>query len=267
MLELYHDNLSVCAQKVRIVLAEKNQPWTNHHLNLASGEHLTPEFKAMNPRGVVPVLIHDGNTIVESSVICSYLDEVFPNPPLMPKNPVERATMRLWCKLPDDILHMACATVSFAISFGQQLKKKAGAGLEERLMKMPDPARRERQRALIEKGIETPFFRDHIKVFEKTFGEMEAQLGKTQVAGVRRLHLGGYRDHALRRAHRPAGAERDVGKPAARRGLVCAHQGAAELQGDLGLSAVRLRRHRPRWAEKLAADQGADRGLTNSPIG
>lgn len=180
MLTLYHDNLSVCAQKVRIVLAEKNQPWTNRHLNLASGEHLTPEFKTMNPRGVVPVLVHDGNTIVESSVICSYLDEVFPEPPLMPRTPVQRATMRLWCKLPDDMLHMACATVSFAISFGQQLKKRAGAGLEERLMKMPDPARRERQRALIEKGIETPFFRDHIKVFEKTFGEMEAQLGKTQ---------------------------------------------------------------------------------------
>ena len=65
MLELYHDNLSVCAQKVRIVLAEKNQPWTNHHLSLASGEHLTPEFKKMNPRGVVPVLMHDGNIIVE----------------------------------------------------------------------------------------------------------------------------------------------------------------------------------------------------------
>jgi glutathione S-transferase len=125
------------------------------------------------------VLVHDGNTIVESSVICSYLDEVFPNPSLSPNSPVERATMRLWCKLPDDILHMACATVSFAISFGQQLKKQAGAGLEERLMKMPDPARRERQRALIEKGIETPFFRDHIKVFEKTVAEMEAQLTKT----------------------------------------------------------------------------------------
>ena len=180
MLELYHDNLSVCAQKVRIVLSEKSQPWTNHHLSLANGEHLTPQFKAMNPRGVVPVLVHDGNVIVESSVICSYLDEVFPNPPLMPRNPVERAAMRLWCKLPDDILHTACATVSFAISFGQQLKKKAGAGLEERLMKMPDPARRERQRALIEKGIETPFFRDHIKIFEKTFGEMEAQLNKTR---------------------------------------------------------------------------------------
>jgi glutathione S-transferase len=180
MLELYHNNISVCAQKVRIVLAEKSVPWTNHHMSLAKGEQLTPEFKKMNPRGVVPVLVHDGNVIVESSVICAYLDEVFPAPPLMPKNPVERATMRLWCKLPDDILHMACATVSFAISFGRQLKQRAGAGLEERLMKMPDPARRERQRALIEKGIEAPFFRDHIKVFDKTFAEIEAQLGKTK---------------------------------------------------------------------------------------
>lgn len=180
MIELYHNNISVCAQKVRIVLAEKQLPWTNHHLSLARGEQLTPEFKKMNPRGVVPVLVHDGNVVVESSVICSYLDEAFPEPPLMPKSPMERATMRLWCKLPDDILHMACATVSFAISFGQQLKKQMGPDLEERLMKMPDPARRDRQRALIEKGIETPFFRDHIKVFEKTFDEMEAQLAKTQ---------------------------------------------------------------------------------------
>ena len=51
MLELYHNNVSVCAQKVRIVLAEKDVPWTNHHLSLAKGEHLTPQFKAMNPRG------------------------------------------------------------------------------------------------------------------------------------------------------------------------------------------------------------------------
>jgi Glutathione S-transferase, N-terminal domain len=50
MWELYHNNISVCAQKVRIVLAEKDVPWTNHHLSLARGEHLTPEFKALNPR-------------------------------------------------------------------------------------------------------------------------------------------------------------------------------------------------------------------------
>src|SRR5215813_54785 len=178
MIELYHNNLSVCAQKVRIVLTEKDVPWTSRYVSLVRGEQLTPEFKKLNPRGVVPVLVHDGNTIVESSVICAYLDDVFPDPPLTPLNPVERATMRLWCKLPDDILHMPCATVSFAISFGRQLKAQVSAGLEERLMKMPDPARRERQRALIEKSNEAPFFRDHIKVFEKTAAEIEAQLAR-----------------------------------------------------------------------------------------
>ncbi len=61
------------------------------------------------------MLVPDGNTIVESSVICSYLDDAFPDPPLTPKTALERATMRLWCKLPDDILHLACGTVSFAI--------------------------------------------------------------------------------------------------------------------------------------------------------
>lgn len=174
MLELYHNNLSVNAQKVRIVLAEKNLEWTGRHLSFVKGEHLTPEFRALNPRGLVPVLV------IESSVICSYLDEVFPEPPLTPKAPLERATMRLWCKLPDDVLHIACGTVSFAISFGEQLKKQAGDQLEERLMKMPDPARRERQRVLIEKGIEAPFFRDHIKVHDKAVAEMEAQLRKTK---------------------------------------------------------------------------------------
>jgi len=59
MLELYHNNLSVCAQKVRIVLAEKNVPWTNRPVSLVKGEHLTPQFKKMNPRGVVPVPVHD----------------------------------------------------------------------------------------------------------------------------------------------------------------------------------------------------------------
>jgi hypothetical protein len=71
----------------------------------------------------------------------------------------------------------------------------------------------------------------------------------------------GVGDHALRRAHRQARARRDVGRPAARCRLVQPHQGTAELQGDLGLSAVRLRRHRPRWPQELATHQGAYRGL------
>lgn len=179
MIELYHNNISVCSQRVRLVLEEKGLAYTSRPVGLASGEQLTPAFRKINPRSLVPVIVHDGHIIVESMVICEYLDEVFPDPALKPADPIGRATMRVWAKLPDDILHAACATVSFAVAFGRQLKEKAGAGLEDHLARMPDPARRERQRLAIEKGIETSFFRDHIKAYDKTLADMETQLQKT----------------------------------------------------------------------------------------
>lgn len=76
ILEIYHNNLSVNAQKVRIVLAEKNLTWTGHHLSFVKGEHLTPEFKALNPRGLVRVLVHNGNlfAVGETSTVDAIAD-------------------------------------------------------------------------------------------------------------------------------------------------------------------------------------------------
>ena len=54
MLELYHTHNSVCAQIVRIVPAEKALEWENHHLLLAKGEHQTPEYYKLNPKGGCP---------------------------------------------------------------------------------------------------------------------------------------------------------------------------------------------------------------------
>ena len=65
MLILYHHNISVCAQKVRIALVEKDLPWEGVHVDLMQGEHLNPEFLKINPRGLVPVLVHDGDPIYE----------------------------------------------------------------------------------------------------------------------------------------------------------------------------------------------------------
>ena len=84
MLELYHGTTSVCAQKVRLTLAEKGLEWQSHLLEL-NGDHLTPEYLKINPNGVVPTLVHDGTIIVESTVIIHYLDDLFPDPPLMPR--------------------------------------------------------------------------------------------------------------------------------------------------------------------------------------
>src|SRR5258708_25873455 len=67
MLELYHSINSVCAQKVRIALAEKGLQATEHLMTLRS-DQFDPAYMKLNPNAVVPTLIHDGNVIVESSV-------------------------------------------------------------------------------------------------------------------------------------------------------------------------------------------------------
>ena len=68
MLELYHNINSVCAQKVRIALNEKGQEVKEHILTLR-GDQNELAYLQLNPNGVVPTLVHDGQPIVESSLI------------------------------------------------------------------------------------------------------------------------------------------------------------------------------------------------------
>ena len=98
-LELYHHGSSACAAKVRFVLAEKELEWTSHYVDILRGEQFAPEFLALNPKAVVPVLVHEGAVIRESTVICEYAEEAFPETPrLMPPDPVLRAEVRIWRK-------------------------------------------------------------------------------------------------------------------------------------------------------------------------
>ena len=86
MLELYHGYTSVCAQKARLTLAEKGLEWASHVMDL-NGDQLDPAYLKLNPNGVVPTLVHNGHVIVESTVIMHYLDDIFTEPPLMPRDP------------------------------------------------------------------------------------------------------------------------------------------------------------------------------------
>ncbi|MBL1242070.1 MAG: glutathione S-transferase N-terminal domain-containing protein, partial [OCS116 cluster bacterium] len=67
MMELYHNDMSVCSQKVRVTLAEKGLEATKHHLDLGAGDSHTPEYLALNPKGVVPTLIDNDKVIIEST--------------------------------------------------------------------------------------------------------------------------------------------------------------------------------------------------------
>ncbi len=176
MLELYHNNMSVCAQKVRLVLREKGLEPTEHHLNLRKGDQLTPDYLKLNPNGVVPTLIQDGRPIIESTLIAEYLDEAFPEPALRPDDLVLRAEMRRWANIPDQGLHAACGTVSQCIAFRHQFLALPPDMLADNLAKTPDPARRERKRLGIELGMDAPHAPDAVRLYDKVFGRMETAL-------------------------------------------------------------------------------------------
>lgn len=117
MLTLYHANHSTCSQKVRLTLAEKGLAYESRLVNLATNEHLKPEYLALNPNGVVPTLVHDGRAVLDSGVICEYLDEVFPEVPLLPADPVDRARVRGWIRYLDEVPTAAVRVPSFNMAF------------------------------------------------------------------------------------------------------------------------------------------------------
>jgi glutathione S-transferase len=113
MLELYHSINSVCAQKVRIALREKGQEAKDHIMTLR-GDQYESAYLKLNPNGVVPTLIHDGEPITESSLILYYIDDAFPEPPLMPRQSRQRHRVRMYNKLIDEYVHNSCTILTFA---------------------------------------------------------------------------------------------------------------------------------------------------------
>jgi len=86
---------SSAAYRVRIALNMKGL--TAEHLphHLRKGEQLTPAYLAINPQGLVPVLENDAGAILTQSLaIIEWLEETYPNPPLLPKDPLRRARVR-----------------------------------------------------------------------------------------------------------------------------------------------------------------------------
>jgi glutathione S-transferase len=113
-IELYHFDKSTCSQKVRICLAEKSLEWVDRQVDLSGGEHLTPAYLAINPNGVVPTLVHDGDPIIESTVICEYLEELYSSEPhLSPDDALARARMRAWLRYIDEVPSMAIRVPTF----------------------------------------------------------------------------------------------------------------------------------------------------------
>ena len=111
--ELYHAEPVSNSFKVLQAIFEKGVPFESHQLNLRRFEQHDPAFLKINPAGQVPVLVHRGHTITESTVINEYLDEAFDGPSLRPASPYERAQMRVWTKFVDEVFRPALSFLAW----------------------------------------------------------------------------------------------------------------------------------------------------------
>ena len=183
-LHLLHFRGSSCSQKVRTLLREKGIKVTYHHVDLARNKHVTPWYLGINPRGVVPVLVHDGVVHVESNDILEYLDDLPSNAPsFFPQTEEERKRVRESLDL-EDSLHddLRNLTMGFMTPRGVVTKSEETLQRYER-EGVADPSRMKEVawwRNFAENGIPDDVAKDSIDAYRAAFDALDAQLAGSQ---------------------------------------------------------------------------------------
>lgn len=178
-LVLHHGWSSTCSQKVRLALAEKALPYESRVVNLRRFEHLSPEFLALNPDGVVPVLVHDGFVVRESTIINEYLDDAFPEPRLRPRDPVGRAQVAAWTRFIDEVPTQAIKYPSFHHNLGPAIRGYSDDELAAALARMPNRDTAERWRSAAREGIPQERLAEADRKLRLTLERMEGALEKS----------------------------------------------------------------------------------------
>jgi glutathione S-transferase len=179
MLTLYDFGNSVCCQKVRITMRAKGLNWEPIKVDLFKTEQYDPKYLKLNPKGVVPTLVHDGKPVIESTLICEYIDETFPQPPqLIPADPWLQSRMRLWSKTVDEGLHDGVTEISFSAMFRERMKNMPPEVREKRFRNVGDPRRTDRFKSTYEYGVKSPFVVHGVAAYERAFKMLEASIAK-----------------------------------------------------------------------------------------
>jgi glutathione S-transferase len=175
MLTLYHAAPAVCAAKVRLVLAEKNLDYHSRLLDFSRGEHLTQDYLRLNPEGVVPTLVHDGQVLVESTVINEYLDAAFPAVKLRPGDDYGRARSQLWTRR-EDTIHAVVNTMTTIAVFRPDLLRAPEAVRRARIDGLPNPVRRAKLAKLVDQGLDSPLVVEDLTRLARHLRDMESAL-------------------------------------------------------------------------------------------
>src|SRR5882724_6620302 len=172
---LYNAPQSTCSQRVRFVLNAKGLPFEEIKLDLLAGDQLKPEYLALNPNGVVPTLDHDGATVIDSSVIIEYLDEVAPDREhFTPQDPVKRAHMRALMRFIDEMPAAAVRVPTFNLAF---LPRFAAMSEEEFLaFAESKPLRKEFMLAMGRKGFPEKDMDAAMRRLRRTYERVDAAI-------------------------------------------------------------------------------------------
>ena len=182
-LHLLHFIGSSCSQKVRIMLNLTGVKWHSHPVNLIKQEHLSEWYLGINPRGLVPCLIHNGDVHIESNDILIYIDKNFNNNKLIPHNKLEYITKEL--KFEDD-LHLDLRALTFRFTVPSFLGRKDPKLLEllEKDRKVRGQIDNHKKNQLAfwksyeEQGINDEQARISISKFKEAFKRLEQNLKK-----------------------------------------------------------------------------------------
>lgn len=128
-LHLFHFMGSSCSQKTRISFAAKGVEWESHHLDISKFENFTEWYMGINPRGLLPALVHDGDVHIESNDIIKYVDDTFDGQRLYPTDPAEQAYMEDSMKLEDD-LHLCVRALTFRYLAPVEKMKKTDEAID-----------------------------------------------------------------------------------------------------------------------------------------
>jgi len=142
------------------------------------GEQFAPGYVALNPKAVVPTLVHDDKVVTESTVICEYLDEAFPEHPVYPPDPWQRAKVRLWAKAVDEELHPACSALTYIVSHRHTIVASGLESFEAFLTsgRTEGRAARERKWRWIQQGLAAPDAADQLRIYSGFIDRMEQAL-------------------------------------------------------------------------------------------
>ena len=182
MLELYHHGSSVCAAKVRFALAEKGLAWQGHYLDILKGEQFDASYLAINPKAMVPALVHDGRIIVESTVICEYLEETFGAPRLFYDDPYLNAQLRIWTKAVDEDLHPACSAITYTVSHRYTIMRN-GVGRFEDFVNAESRESLEARKLKwqwLQHGLDAPGAADRIRLYDTYLRKMDNALAASE---------------------------------------------------------------------------------------